>query len=214
MINIKRRVLVGLIIVLWAWPAHAISIDPPRPFTLLSDDKAYIFVSLPPDYSDDRPESDEHKAIRKNYKVGGVYRNDSSREPLWEYREELYAEVVYFDDRSLVLASDPHERAGSALLFYDKGREIRRYKLKQLTYDDAYLDRLDGTYDAAVYSIRESWYASMTVKDGILRIVNREQNVLLFDVRTGERHHFQEATQSCLWWFKRLFGQTGDDLSR
>ena len=216
MIKAKRWSVLGLIFMLAAPPAFGISVAPPQPFTLLSADKAYIFVSIPPDYSDVKRESDEHRAIRESYKVGGVYQNDGSREPLWEFRGELYYEeaVIYFDDRSLVLAFEPHESTASGLIFFDQGQEIRRYKLNRLTYDTAYLDRLNGTYDAAAFSLGESWYTSMTVKEGTLRIINREQNVLLFDVKTGKRNLLQEGPQSCILWFNRVFGSSDAESAR
>ena len=138
--------------------------------------------------SDEEAENEEEKRIRRLYKKSGVYENDGSREMVWPLDGYIYdsTAVIYFDHESLVVAGDPHDN-DVALVFFKHGKEIKSYKVAELTDDSRYLSKLDGSYDAAVYAMSESWLRSARIKGRLLIIENREGDTLTFEISTGEK---------------------------
>ena len=186
MVQTKHTVLLSLL--LFSASVLAISISPPKPFVLESEDGRLLFVMVPPDYSYQEAENEEEKRIRRLYKKSGVYKNDGSREMLWPFDGYIYDDtaVIYFDQESLVVAGDPHDN-DVALVFFKNGKEIKSYNVVELTDDSRYLSKLDGSYDAAVYAMSESWLKSTTIRGRLLIIENREGDTLTFEISTGEK---------------------------
>ena len=186
--NAQMKYVMFLSLLLATAAVLAISISPPKPYVLESEDGRLLFVSISPDYSDQAEESEEEQRVRHLYKKSGVYKNDGSREMLWSLDGYIYdsTAVIYFNHESLVVAGDPHDN-DVALVFYKNGKEIKSYKVAELTDDSRYLSRLNGSYDAAVYAMSESWLKSTTTRGRLLIIENREGDTLTFEIKTGER---------------------------
>lgn len=185
----KKTILLSILILLLIYTyGYSIKIMPPRPFLLTSPDAKFLFVSIPKDYSKYREEKSEQKEIRRKYKKGGLYKNDDSKKPLWVFDKEIREEnVVYFDEVSLVLKFSPHNIIDDALIFFALGNKIKSYKVNDLTKDGQYLSKLNHSYDAAIVALKESWFKEIKVEKVLLKIINRENKTLIFDIKTGNQ---------------------------
>lgn len=185
----KRAIFLSILIILLIYTyGYSIKIMPPRPFVLTSHDKKFLFISIPKDYSKYSEEKSEHQEIRRKYKRGGLYKNGGSKDPLWVFDKEIDKHhVVYFDEVSLVLKFSPHNIVDDALIFCAFGNKIKSYTVNELTEDVQYKRRLDHSYNAAIVALEESWFKEIKVEEGLLKIVNRENRTLIFDIKTGNQ---------------------------
>src|SRR5947209_5546518 len=91
-------------------PTLADSPAPPRSYAKTSQNGQYLFVMRLPNWS----ESDEGRKIRETYPSSGLYRNDGSREAIWEVDWYTFDVEVCNDGIHLV------RKGGSAQNFSDE----------------------------------------------------------------------------------------------
>ena len=167
---------IALTLFIAAVPAFADTPAPPRDYTVETENGKYVFVMLAP------PEkwSSKSPGIRDLYKQSGLYRNDGSQDPLW---------VVYWYSFTVYPSSDGKHlvRMGPwasstdqlAVAFYENGKEIKQYLIKDLIRDEKKLS----------YTVSHFFWRSelrYDDKNGLLFLKTKDGQSYRFSVNTGQ----------------------------
>jgi len=166
---------ISMIVFFLSTQAFADSQALPRDFTIVTENKAYIFVMLAPDGW-----AEHDAAIRSIYKQSGLYKNNGSQTPLWTV--DWYAfEIFPSSDGKHLIQMGPWASSTEqlALSFHKNGREIKHYRIKDLVRDEAQLPHTVSHF---------FWRSELTYDDqhAILFLKTRDNQAYRFSVKTGE----------------------------
>lgn len=176
--NVKAMRIIFLLLVV----SSSLSADspaPPESFTKLSPDRKHILVILAP-----KP-YDVSNSLSKKYPISGLYVNDSSVKPLWSLPSDFCCSRVDILSNAKNLISwnawpaDNGTFDQTVAWFFENGREIRNYKIRQLVDNPEHLRHSVSHY---------RWIDRTEVDDRLNRITLRTLNgqIIVFDGTTGE----------------------------
>ena len=116
----------------------------PQEYTRVTRNKKFVFVMLPP-----KP-FDKYGTLKTRYPASGLYPNNGSNKPLWTVPWYEFDVDVASDGKHLVRWG-PWPRTGDrfdtlALAFYENGREIKRYRVRDLVARPEALPRTVSHY--------------------------------------------------------------------
>lgn len=171
--------LISLLILAVATPfSLADTPAPPSSYVAQSADGQFLFVMIAPPWSEER--AAKIQAIRKKYRVSGLYRNDGSSEPLWAVGWYAYG-VIVASDGSHVIRHGPWASSSGdeAFTFFADGREIRSYRINELVGNPEFLPHSVSHF---------MWLGNHQLDDSAgtwaIRTLNGEYYT--FDISTGE----------------------------
>jgi len=177
--TIPRLILILHVIALalsFTLSAMADTPAPPRDYMKVTENEKYVFVMLAPPtkWISEDPE------LRNTYRESGLYRNDGSSEPLWAVF--WYSFSVYpSSDGKHVVRMGPWATSVDdlALAFYEKGKELKQYLIKDLIKDEMKLKRTVSHF---------FWHKEprFNDKEGTILIETTDGQTYLFSVTTGE----------------------------
>jgi len=168
-----------LIVLFLASNLFADSPAPPESYTALSNDQKYILVILAPD------PYDSYSPLRQKYSVSGLYLNNGSVNPLWTLNSDFCCpQVDLFNDAEHLVAWNawPEDNGTfdqTVAWFYEKGKEIRNYKITELVDHPKHLRHSVSHY---------TWIEKTKVDDRLNRITLWTLNgqIITFNRKTGE----------------------------
>lgn len=154
--------------------AFADSPLPPRDFKKVTESQEYVFVMLAPGGV-----AEHDSEIRRVYKQSGLYKNDGSNTPIWTV--DWYAFEVFpsSDGEYLVRmgpwASSTHQLA---LSFHKNGKEIKKYRIKDLIHDESKLRHTVSHF---------FWRSELKFDDkhAVLFLKTTDNQTYRFSVKTG-----------------------------
>jgi len=164
----------------------------PRCWTSISDDGRFIFVMLSPltfGEETSHPSFDQYdiaasREIREKYQKSGLYRNDGSRQLLWEYTEEWHARpvIVAPDGEHLIFPGDwTHDEYGIRVVeFTRRGQLVRQYRDYEIIPQYLFKSILNGL---SCPTCSGTWFDPANMTYGVSTNQNEK---IIFDVRTGE----------------------------
>lgn len=186
----KRWFLVPfyLLFFLTAKTARADQCAPIRDYTQVTRNGSYILVMLARS-TDELPfcvytegEIEEVDEIRGKYHEAGLYRNDGSTTPLWTIDWFAYSVDVASDGRHLVRWG-PWANTGEyeelAVAFYEDGKEIKRYRIRDLVAEPQKLPE-------SASHLKWRLYSNFDDRRGRLTIITLNNERYTFDIRSGE----------------------------
>lgn len=176
---LKFIVLFQVITVLFCFslPAIADTPAPPRDYTKVTENEEYVFVMLAPD---NERWSDKNSEIREKYKQSGLFKNDGSATVLWIVH--WYSFSVYpSSDGKHIVRMGPWASSTSqlALAFYENGKEIKRYLIKDLVRDE---NKLRHTVSHFFWRSDQQF----NDREGTISLKTTDGQYYLFSVKTGE----------------------------
>lgn len=157
-------------------PAIADTPAPPRDYTKITENGEYVFVMLAPPgrWSDKRYE------IREKYRESGLYKNDGSVTPLWVVHWYSFSVYPCSDGKHIVRMGPWASSTDQlALAFYENGKEIKQYLIKDLVRDEKKLR----------YTVSHFFWRSdqqFNDKEGTMSVKTTDGQEYLFSVTTGE----------------------------
>lgn len=158
-------------------PAFADSPAPPQDFKKLSENQEYVFVMLAPGEGAQRDLD-----IRRIYRQSGLYQNDGTSTSLWTV--DWYAfEVFPSSDGEHLVRMGPWASSTEqlAVAFYQNGKEITRYQIKDLVRDESKLMHTVSHF---------FWRSELSYDD--------KQTVLLLKTIDNQTYRFSAATGQIL----------------
>ena len=148
---------------------------PPRDFKIVTENQEYVFVMLAPEGG-----ATHDPEIRKAYKQSGLYKNDGSTTPLWTVYWYAFLVFPSSDGEHLVRMGPWASSINQlALSFYRKGKEIKKYRIKDLVHDESKLSRTVSHF---------FWRSELKYddKNAVLFLKTRDNQAYRFSVKTGE----------------------------
>jgi len=192
--NVKKVILVlgilftigfGLLVVLAELNSYIADPDYPYSYLTPSTNNKFVFVMIGPKAdipTDSRwPDKDMERTrqIQSQYATSGLYTNDGSTKPLWEISEYSNKVFVSSDGVHLVRpAFWPSPYSDEALSFYENGKVVRSYRVKDLVDFPWFLPGGHGHFD---------WKRNITFDDqnGKLIVDTPHLDHYVFDLKTG-----------------------------
>jgi hypothetical protein len=184
----KKAALAWLALALLAGSTRASSPVPPYSYKKPSPDGRFVFVMLSPLPPEADAESwikhvaEEIREIRRTYPASGLYRNDSSVQPLWTvtgYWTEDGVEVASDGVHLVRLNRLASKGADTVIAGLANGQEVWSYRLKDLVPFPQLLPRSWP---------HSTWLEAGDFDDNALTysVTTKQGDRWVFDVRTGE----------------------------
>jgi|GEM_PF-3295878 len=158
-------------------------------YAVASPDGQYLLVILDgiyePPGKDVSPETDGLNKLLLKYPTSGLYKNDGSTTPLWtaEYISWRTGITLSSDGHHMIVwggwPSDSNSYSDTALTFYEDGRLLRRYRVKDLVvYPE------DLPHSASHYQ----WVLEYSLDDvhGLLTVEAYTHEKYVFSLSTGQ----------------------------
>ncbi len=145
----------------------------PYDYKKVTTNNQYIFVML-----HKSAWADKNRELRSLYKQSGLYLNNGSNKPLWTVDWYAY-EIIPSSDGEHLIRFGPWASSGYqlAIAFYNKGKEIKQYKIMDLVKDEKKL-----TYTASHFFWRSE------------EIYNDKLSTLLLKTHDGQTYTFSVLT--------------------
>lgn len=160
----------------FALSAMADTPAPPRDYMKVTENEKYVFVMLAPPIKWVSKDTE----LRKTYKDSGLYRNDGSSKPLWAVYWYSFSVYPSSDGRHIVRMGPWATSVDDlALAFYENGKELKQYLIRDLIKDEMKLQRTVSHF----FWRKE---ARFNDKDGTILIETTDGQQYLFSVTTGE----------------------------
>jgi hypothetical protein len=150
-----------------------------------SSNNKFLFVMLgpkawPPDPKWRDENMEKSRQLQSKYATSGLYLNDGSVKPLWERSE--YSWKVFVPSDGIHLAAPapwPRTAADQALSFYENGKLIRSYRVKDLVDLPWFLPGGHQHFD---------WDRDIKLDDdnGRLTVTTEHYDRYVFDTATGK----------------------------
>ncbi len=174
-----RLILILYVIALalsFALSATADTPAPPRDYMKVTENEKYVLVMLAPPMKWVSKDTE----LRNTYKESGLYRNDGSSEPLWAVLWYSFSVYPSSDGKHIVRMGPWATSVDDlALAFYENGKELKKYLIKDLIKDETKLKRTVSHF---------FWHKEprFNDKDGTMLIETTDGQTYLFSVTTGE----------------------------
>ena len=189
-----------LLISLLAWFSSSFPVFGDMPATpyshsVISRDNRFVFVMIAPGSLEHdawgSPENIKADArrIRAKYQISGLYLNDGGTTPLWSV--DWYAHQVFVSSDGVHLVRrGPWASDGSneALTFYENGKEIRSYQVRDL---------VDSTWFLPHTVSHFTWAKTIELDDArrTLEVITEYGDRYSFDLVTGKIVHSWRRTR-------------------